>query len=301
DAGAAVRFVRFDPTGSHLLVGAYDATLRAYRTADWQVDREFRAPFQWERAACYITTSSLDASVAVASFGAAPVFHIGGTPAGPDLPTFGINALGVREASSDGGEPAVLVGRDDGRVIDTATGHTVAQHESIVNTVAISSDGRMVASGDYRGRLTVSDRMAGIPLWHADVGAPINSAVWSHDGTTLYGAGYDGMIRSWTAAGELRSTHAAHHSPIKSLAYTAADGGLVIAGSSDGSLSAWSGDAEAWRARGDGMVLVNSVAISAETAFVVSASRDLHLRRWDVRTGELVERLPRVHDKSIKV
>lgn len=287
DASAAVRFVRFSADGSRLLVGAYDATMRSYHTDTWTIADEYRLPFQWERAAAVAGDR-----VVVGSFGAAPVFH---PPmhTDPVPPTFGINALAVADGR-------VVVGRDDGGVVDLATGRHIAQHESIVNTVAVSPNRRLVVSADYRGVLALADLVDGSVVHVPSRGGPINSAVWNADGSVLHTAGYDGRIRTWTADGELLDDWAAHHSPIKSLAWSPADGGTLVAGSSDGTLSAWKGTAERWRAGSDDTVLVNAVAIAQAADVVVSASRDLHVRRWNLADGALLERLPRVHHKSVK-
>lgn len=290
DATAAVRFVRFSEDGSRLLVGAYDATMRSYCTQTWTVVDEYQLPIQWERAACVAGDR-----VVIGSFGAAPVFHPP-LDARPVPPTFGINALTVADGR-------VLIGRDDGAVVDVLEGRVVTMHESIVNTVAVSPDRRTLASADYRGVLRLTD-LATDKSRRVVVGrgGPINSAVFSTDGWYVYTAGYDGHIRRWSADGEPLDDWAAHHSPIKSLAWSTNDGGTLVAGSSDGTLSAWRDRDERWRAEGDEMVLVNAVAVAdgAGAGIVVSASRDLHVRRWDVRTGALVERLPRVHHKSVK-
>jgi len=287
DATAAVRFVRFAADGSRLLVGAYDATMRSYDTQTWTIVEEYRSPIQWERAAAVAGDR-----VVIGSFGGAPVFH----PlldAQPVPPTFGINAL----TAVDG---RVIVGRDDGGVVDLASGLQIAQHESIVNTVAVSPDHRRVASADYRGVLCLADLASGAVQHIASRGGPINSAVWSTDGSLVFTAGYDGRIRTWSAAGEHLDDWAAHHSPIKSLAWSPGNGGVIVAGSSDGTLSAWRGRELLWRAEGDDTVLVNAVAVAEEAGVVVSASRDLHVRRWDLATGALLERLPRQHHKSVK-
>jgi WD40 repeat protein len=170
-----------------------------------------------------------------------------------------------------------------------------------VNTVAVSPDGRTAASADYRGVLRLTDLTHGTSRRVVvGRGGPINSAVFSADGRHLYTAGYDGHIRTWSADGEPLDDWAAHHSPIKSLAWSTHDGGTLVAGSSDGTLSAWRDRDERWRAEGDDMVLVNAVAVADGAGIAVSASRDLHVRRWDVGTGALVQRLPRVHHKSVK-
>lgn len=298
DATAAVRFVRFSADGARLVVGAYDATLRVYCTQTWTVVAEHRLPIQWERAAVVAGDR-----LVVGSFGAAPVFH---PPLDerPVPPTFGINTLWA-------GDGRLVIGRDDGRIIDVLEARELVRHASIVNTVTLSPDRTLVATGDYRGVLRLTDWRGGRSTEVVvGRGGPINTAAFSADGRFLFTAGYDGHVRQWTPDGELVDDWVAHHSPIKSIAWSTHDGGLLVAGSSDGTLSAWHGRAERWRAGSDDTVLVNSVAVAdgdlvasphaGASGVVVSASRDLHVRRWDLATGRLVERLPRVHRKSVK-
>ncbi|MEZ5233551.1 MAG: WD40 repeat domain-containing protein [Acidimicrobiales bacterium] len=298
EAGAAVRFVRFSADGRSLLVGAYDATMRRYDTSTWQVTEAYTAPFQWERAAV-----QAGARVAVGSFGGSPILHPDGTDA---VPTYGINALAVDGAT-------VAVARDDGAVLTVTLerdefGNTgpsgwaprvLARHRSIVNAVAFSPDGTTVASADYRGAVHLSplDGRPAVTVTVAE-GGPINAVQWHPDGASLFSAGYDGVIRHWAPDGSPLGAWPAHHGPIKSLAFSV-PWGLVVAGSSDGTLSAWHDGELAWRAAAEDLVLVNSVAADG-AGVVVSASRDLQVRRWDGAGGALIEALPRVHGKSIK-
>lgn len=290
DAGAAVRFVRFDATGARVLVGSYDATMRLYDRASWTVTDTFAAPFQWERSAAFT-----EHGVAIGSFGAAPVEH----PAPRDRPlplTYGINALALH-----GDRP--LVGRDDGSVVDVLAARVLTRHDTIVNTVAVAPSGALVVSGDYRGalHLTPLDRreVREVRVVRAADGGPINSVVWHPSGERFFTGGYDGCIRTWSADGTCLATVEAHHGPIKSLAWsTSAD--LLVAGSSDGSLSGWRDAAPQWRARADDLVLVNAVACADGAGTVVTASRDLAVRVWDAATGVLVDTLPRAHTKSVK-
>lgn len=290
EATAAVRFVRFSADGGRLVVGAYDATLRVYCTQTWTVVAEHQLPVQWERAAVVAGDR-----LVVGSFGAAPVYH---PPLDerPVPPTFGINTLWA-------GGGRLVIGRDDGRILDVLEARELVRHQSIVNTVAISPDGSLVATGDYRGVLRLTDWRGGRSTEVVvGRGGPINTAVFTDDGAFVFTAGYDGHVRQWTLDGVLVDDWMAHHSPIKSIAWSTRDGGTLVAGSSDGTLSAWQGRTERWRAGSDDTVLVNAVAVADAdgSGVVVSASRDLHVRRWDVSTGALIERLPRVHRKSVK-
>ena len=318
EASAAVRFIRFDATGARVLIGSYDATMRAYDCSSWSLLESYRQAFQWERAGGFTNSG-----IVIGSFGAGPIEHLApglgrpssvahhAAPADPQTDvgstgrrsqtttalqlTYGINSI----ASSNG---RLLVGRDDGRVVDVLRAEILTQHDTIVNTVALSPNNRCVASGDYRGGVRVTPLQAGdgpaIVTRTAD-GGPVNSIVWNPSGDTFYSGGYDGCVRTWQSEGACTSTFTAHHGPIKSLAWSAS-ANLLIAGSSDGSLSAWNGDQLAWRASADDLVLVNAVACAEEAGIVVSASRDLRVRIWDAATGALIETLGYGHRKSVK-
>jgi WD40 repeat protein len=297
DASAAVRFVRFEANGARCLVGSYDATMRVYDCTTWEVVHQFVGAFQWERAACFTR-----AGIVMGSFSAEPL----GQPALHQRRlrlTFGINSVAATHGR-------LFVGRDDGAVVDVLLGRVVASHDTIVNSVVISPSGSVIASADYRGGLqftaidagshsTESTSAIAALSVRADGGGPINSIAWHPDGEHLYTGGYDGAVRRWTAGGECTMTWTAHHGPIKSLAWsTSAD--LLVAGSSDGSLSGWRDGVEQWRSTTDDLVLVNAVAVADEEGVVVTASRDLHVRRWDARTGALLETFPTGHLKSVK-
>ncbi len=248
DATAAVRFLRFDATGRRLLAGAYDATMRLYDCATWTVASSFQGAFQWERASCFTTDG-----IVIGGFSAAPFLlprHVGQ----PVPLTFGINALCV-VASADA-VPAVLVGRDDGAVVDVGNGKVLSRHDTIVNTVAMSPDRSLVASADYRGVIHLTAFSGPSPgrvvSARADGGGPINSVVWHPNGEELFTGGYDGVARRWSlskdsggvvTALDCVQQWVAHHGPIKSLAW-AAKVGVLVAGSSDGSVTGWDGRAE---------------------------------------------------------
>jgi WD40 repeat protein len=289
-ATGAVRFAQFSSDGKQLLAGSYDGTIRVYQFPELEVCRELRAPFQWERSAAFFGRSIL-----VGSFGGRPVLH---TPEGldssePEL-TLGINAM------STGPRDRLIVGRDDGAVVDVLGGRVLVEHDSIVNAVAASGDGSILASADYRGELRLYSltRHEEIARVRLDSG-PINAIAWRTDGPGLMTAGYDGHIRWWTNTLELRHDVAAHKGPVKSLAWCPITR-TIVAGSSDDSASIWRDGERVAHIAMPGLVLVNSVACSGVLPHFATASRDLIVRIWNTETGRLVEQLPQGHTKSVK-
>jgi WD40 repeat protein len=271
------------------MIGAYDAAVRIYDVATWRVVDTLRAPFQWERTGAFTGDG-----VVVGSFGAKPIDHRLGLPERPPL-TFGVNAL------ASCGE-RIFAGRDDGAVVDVHSRRVVANHCSIVNSVAVSPGGSTLASADYGSTICITELADGRSWHHAVEGGPVNSLAWHPDGQLLYSASYDGCVRAWRVDGPDLvpvATFRAAHGPIKSIAWSgAAD--LLVAGSSDGSVSGWRDEGEVWRARRDDMVLVNAVSCADGAGIAVSVSRDRAVRLWDAADGGLVEALPTVHQKSVK-
>jgi WD40 repeat protein len=288
-AGAALRFVKFTDDGKRLLAGSYDGHLRLLDSTTLQRVADFQAPFQWERAAAQASDA-----VIVGSFGGEPIIHKPNQKPSRPFPTFGINSISVSfDARS------VLIGRDDGAVLDVAKNAALYFHDSIVNTVAISDDGSRVASGDYLGGITIYDLNDGVVLTTKQVrGGPINSLVWLSEGR-FASAGYDGTIRIWSPEGCLLSELSAHKGPIKSLAFNQ-ELDVLVAGSSDNTISGWQADRCIYRIDSPDLVLVNSVSAVRCSTIFASASRDGLVRLWCVETGKHIRSLPRLHSKSVK-
>lgn len=288
-ATAALRLVRFARDGKRLLAGSYEGVLRIHAFPDLTPLVEYAAPFQWERAAAFKGDG-----VVVGSFGAAPVEHQAGRQPTSPPATYGVNAAATAV------DRAVFIGRDDGGVVDVRDGRALYRHPSIVNGVCFSPDGVLTASVDYKGTVIVYDRRAGKIIAQRDNDfGPINTVVFDDKGERLYSAGYDGAIRIWSSDLTLLEEIPAHDGPIKSLTWSAMTG-VLVAGSSDDSLSGWREREKLYRVRRDDLVLINSVAASPTRPHVASASRDGLVRIWRADTGELVETLPPAHVKSVK-
>jgi WD40 repeat protein len=291
-ADAAVRLVRFTPDGRSVLAGSYDAHLRCLSLPDLEVQATFRSPWQWERSAVAGRSKTV-----VGSFGSGPVvYDRAGAMLADGGRTYGINAL---DADRGDGRLRVFVGRDDGIVAEGLSSTAIARHDSIVNGVALSPDGSLLASCDYRGSIVVS-MPDGTPVTQLHPGGtgPLNTIVWL-DADNLLTAGYSGeLLRCTLSSGAIART-AAHSGPIKALCLDESTG-VVVAGSSDHSVSVWRDAANVGTGTDDKLVLVNGVAIFEPGETFVSCSRDGLVRVWSLADVELLETLPRAHFRSVK-
>jgi len=194
-----------------------------------------------------------------------------------------LSADGALVASTgNGGDGAVrLWETSTGRLITTLEGHTDQA------TVAISSDGRLVASGGIEGT---------VRLWQAPSGRLIatlkghTSEVWgvalSADGRLVASCGLDATVRLWEApSGRPLATLDAHAGAVRVVALSA-DGRLLVSGDADGELRLWETPAGrplatiAGHAGG-----VRGVALSADGHLLASGGLEGTVRLWETPTG----------------
>ncbi|OUL29171.1 WD40 repeat domain-containing protein [Nostoc sp. 106C] len=112
--------------------------------------------------------------------------------------------------------------------------------KSLINDVAISSDGKTLATG-------IRDRA--IKLWNVNTGklihtltghaGEVRSVAFSPDGTTLASGSQDGTIKLWNvSSGKLIDTFTAQKENVWSVAFNP-DGKTLASGSQDGIIKIW--------------------------------------------------------------
>jgi transcriptional regulator with XRE-family HTH domain len=161
-------------------------------------------------------------------------------------------------------------------------------HSDWVNSVALSPDGRTLASAsaDKSVRLwdVRAEKLLGAPLsGHSE---SVYSVAFSPDGGTLASASADKSVRLWDvhARKPLGAPLRGHSESVYSVAFSP-DGGTLASGSADNSVRLW--DVRARKPLGAPLSghtgLVNSVVFSRDGRTLASASDDTTLRLWDVR------------------
>lgn len=205
---------------------------------------------------------------------------------------FGPNALKIRTPFS---EASILL--------------TIAGHNDIINSVALSPNGEIIASGSRDGT---------IKLWNIETGdlikiifahgSLVNSVAFSPNGSIIASAiGHVGMygrisgeIRLWDAkTGNLIKTLTGNEGVVLSVAFSP-NGKILASSGMDDNLMLW--DTQNGKPlqtlkghRGD----VSAVAFSLDGRFIATASTDSTIIIWNARTGKLLKILQRRYNTPL--
>ncbi|MEH2157637.1 serine/threonine-protein kinase [Nostoc sp.] len=171
--------------------------------------------------------------------------------------------------------------------------NTLQGHESSVLSVAISPDGKSIASsGDDRK----------IKLWNLATGKQIsslnaysqqvNAVAISPDGKTLVGGGDDNTIKVWNLATEKQiRTLTGHSDSVHALAISA-DSQTLVSGSDDNTIKIWDlATGEQIRTLVGHTFWVRSVAISSDAVILASGSFDKTIKIWNLTKGYSIRTL----------
>jgi WD40 repeat protein len=197
------------------------------------------------------------------------------------------------------------------RLWDAATGKEVRQladDEAGITAAALSSDGKVLATGNNRGSICLWDAATGKELRRCAGSRSVQCLAFAPDGKTLAsGSGALGVSRDLTvhlwdvqSGREIDCAGAGHQMGISSVVFTP-DGRDIVSSSWDGSIRVW--DAAAGKQRrqllpvGDELLhgrstadIASAVSPDGKTFLSVASNRteskfSVQVRRWDRESG----------------
>ncbi len=166
-------------------------------------------------------------------------------------------------------------------------------HLSLIDTVALSPDGCILASGSWDHTIKV---------WHLATGKLlhtltehygwIKSVVISQDGKTLISGSADKTIKVWDLeSASLKATLKGHTDAVQALAISLT-GQILASGGADQKINIWDLSNGQIKATLQGHTdTVNSITFSPSNKIVISGSADKTIKIWNLSNGNLLNTL----------
>src|SRR6476661_6335751 len=167
---------------------------------------------------------------------------------------------------------------------------TLPGHSSFVNSLAISPDGKILASGSWDKTIKIWDlettELLGTLTGHSD---RVNSVAISYDGKMLVSGSSDETIKFWNLHnGDLLWTLKGHSDNVNAVVFSP-DGKILASGSSDATSKVWDVESGKLLRTLSGLnVGVNSVAIGPDGQILARVSNDYTIKLRDLHTGSLL-------------
>ncbi|MEO1432387.1 MAG: serine/threonine-protein kinase [Cyanobacteria bacterium J06633_8] len=173
--------------------------------------------------------------------------------------------------------------------------NTLTNKRDSINSIAVTPDGNILASGSYCWNVKLWEIKTGELLHTINCDYPMNAVAFSPDGLILASADSGKCIRIWNASSNKKNlivkAHKGLFGEVNSLSFSP-DSRIIASAGSDKTVKLWDvNTGEEIRTLIGHKKSVNSVAISPNGKFIISGSGDGTAILWDLNMGTLVNTL----------
>jgi WD40 repeat protein len=293
--GGSLKGLAFSPDGEFIFAVGEDRRVEAWARGGKKPPAGLLS-LKEKPASVALSPDGRTVAALMAGEGGVRVWAVGGGPDGTRLPVrHGVRCLAF---APDG--KLLLTGNSDGRVrrwdiaLNKEVGEAKGADVDVLSAVALSHNGRFLASGAESGLIRVHDLALKTSAELRDHVLPVRVLAFSPDDEILASGGDDRLVRLWyVGTGPLRNVLRGHAGSVRGLAFSP-DSARLASTAEDGEVRLWQVDArlegEALRSSPD---CSGRVAISPDGRRLAVACRDRTVQVVDTSSREVCFTLPR--------
>lgn len=179
--------------------------------------------------------------------------------------------------------------------------YSLTAHNPWVTAIAMSRDGRWLASGGLDDTIKLWNLETG-DLVHTLAGhsKPVNCLAISPDSQLLASGSDDNTLKLWNIeAGSLVQTLYGHTRDVKAVMFHGG-GQMLVSGGEDRTVRLWKvGTDEYLRVFSNLAGMIRTVAITPDGQTLASAGSDSQIKLWNLKTGALIRTLAKSHFSAV--
>jgi cytochrome c len=283
--GGPVRAIAISSDGDNVLSGSFDTAAIRWSLKTEAAEQVLRFHSDAVNAVAFLkagrmATAGADAKIAIWTPGRQQPDRLFEGHTAP-IVSLVVSPDGARLASASWDHTVRIWSLDDGTPQQVLEGHS-----QNVNGVAFTPDGRSLVSVGYDRELRIWPLRGGTQNV-IRLGSPLNAVAVAPDGE-IATAGADGKLRFLTTAGQESGEVQASQAPVVALVVSP-DSTLIAAAGVGGAVTVIDRKTRSIaRTLADPGSPVWSVAFLPDNATLLTGGTDGKIRRWNVRTGELI-------------